>query len=51
VLAETQQGENGLGLVGLADRVESLGGRFEAGSRADGPGAVLMMELDLEGAA
>jgi signal transduction histidine kinase len=42
---------NGLGLAGLMDRVESLGGHITAENRADGPGAVLCMELDLEGAA
>jgi signal transduction histidine kinase len=41
---------NGLGLAGLTDRVESLGGHVEAGNRNDG-GASLCMELDLEGAA
>ena len=44
-------GEGGLGLVGLADRVESLGGSVEVRNRDDGTGALLIMELDLEGAA
>lgn len=37
-----------LGLAGLADRVESLGGQFHARSRAGG-GAELVMSLDLRG--
>jgi signal transduction histidine kinase len=37
-----------LGLAGLADRVESLGGQFVARNRADG-GAELVMTLDLRG--
>jgi hypothetical protein len=37
-----------LGLAGLADRVESLGGQFTAGNRAGG-GAELAMVLDLRG--
>lgn len=37
-----------LGLAGLADRVESLGGQFSARSRAGG-GAELVMTLDLRG--
>lgn len=41
---------NGLGLAGLTDRVESLGGHIEAGNRPDGGGASLSMELDLNGA-
>lgn len=36
----------GLGLIGLRNRVESLGGRFEAGSRPDSGGS-LLLELDL----
>lgn len=43
--------ESGLGLPGLTDRVESLGGHIEALNRQDGPGAELRMELDLKGAA
>ncbi len=42
---------NGLGLAGLTDRVESLGGHIALGNRADGGGASLCMELDLNGAA
>jgi signal transduction histidine kinase len=41
----------GLGLAGLMDRVESLGGHITAENRADGVGARLCMELDLDGAA
>jgi len=37
-----------LGLAGLADRVESLGGQFSARNR-DGGGAELVMTLDLRG--
>lgn len=37
-----------LGLAGLADRVESLGGQFTARNRAGG-GAELVMSLDLRG--
>lgn len=37
-----------LGLAGLADRVESLGGQFTARNRAGG-GAELVMSLDLQG--
>ena len=37
-----------LGLAGLADRVESLGGQFQARSRPGG-GAELVMSLDLRG--
>jgi signal transduction histidine kinase len=43
--------EDGLGLAGLIDRVESLGGQIVASNRRDGPGASLCMELDLDGAA
>lgn len=43
--------DSGLGLPGLTDRVESLGGHIEALNRQDGPGAELRMELDLKGAA
>lgn len=38
---------SGLGLSGLRDRVESLGGVFEAGKRTDGNGAELHMALDV----
>ncbi|MDT8856223.1 histidine kinase [Paracoccaceae bacterium Fryx2] len=47
-------GDGGLGLSGLRDRVESLGGQFEARNRTDPPdagGAELSMVLDLRGAA
>lgn len=40
----------GLGLAGLTDRVESLGGHIEASNRPDGGGASLCMELELDGA-
>lgn len=43
--------ETGLGLGGLADRVESLGGHLEVANRADGRGAELQMVLDLGEAA
>ena len=42
---------NGLGLAGLTDRVESLGGHVEMGNRPGLGGASLCMELDLKGAA
>ena len=38
----------GLGLAGLADRVESLGGHIRFANRSDGPGAVLRMTLDVK---
>lgn len=38
----------GLGLAGLADRVESLGGHIGFANRSDGPGAMLRMTLDLK---
>ncbi|MCW3783767.1 sensor histidine kinase [Defluviimonas salinarum] len=41
---------SGIGLAGLRDRVESLGGSFTAGNRADGAGAEIGMELDMRGA-
>ena len=44
------QEEAGLGLAGLRDRVESLGGQMEFANRGDGPGAELCMTLDLRGA-
>lgn len=40
---------SGIGLSGLRDRVESLGGVFTLRNREDGPGAELAMELDLRG--
>jgi signal transduction histidine kinase len=39
--------DGGLGLAGLADRVESLGGQISFANRSDGPGAELRMVLDL----
>ncbi|MGL4281697.1 MAG: sensor histidine kinase [Albidovulum sp.] len=36
----------GMGLAGLRDRVESLGGTFSARNRTDGPGAEIIMELE-----
>ena len=41
---------SGIGLSGLRDRVESLGGTFEMRNRDDGPGAEIVMELDVRGA-
>ena len=41
---------SGIGLSGLRDRVESLGGTFDVRSRADGPGTEIVMELDVRGA-
>lgn len=41
--------DGGMGLAGLTDRVESLGGRIEFRNRRGG-GAELMMSLDLKGA-
>ncbi len=38
---------SGIGLRGLRDRVESLGGTLTVGNRADGPGAEIRMELDM----
>lgn len=38
----------GLGLAGLRDRVESLGGSFTAGSRKDGQGTEIRLELDMK---
>lgn len=37
----------GMGLAGLRDRVESLGGVFVARNRTDGPGAEIIMELEI----
>ncbi|WP_299506803.1 histidine kinase [Cypionkella sp.] len=50
-LPEPVGDDAGLGLAGLTDRVESLGGHISFANRADGPGAELWMELDLRGAA
>lgn len=41
---------SGIGLSGLRDRVESLGGVFTLRNRDDGPGAEISMELDVRGA-
>lgn len=38
---------SGIGLRGLRDRIESLGGTLTAGNRADGAGAEIRMELDM----
>jgi signal transduction histidine kinase len=43
--------DNGLGLAGLTDRVESLGGHISTRNRDHGGGAELCIELDLDGAA
>jgi signal transduction histidine kinase len=45
---EPDSDTEGLGLDGLADRVESLGGRLILRNR-EGGGAALCMELDLKG--
>ncbi|WP_413872635.1 sensor histidine kinase [Albidovulum sp.] len=50
VAAEGGSEFSGIGLSGLQDRVESLGGAFEIRNRADGPGAEIVMELDVRGA-
>lgn len=39
---------SGIGLSGLRDRVESLGGTFKVGPRSEGPGAMIEMELEAE---
>ena len=41
----------GMGLAGLTDRVESLGGHLDLRQRRPGPGAELFVEIDLKGAA
>lgn len=46
--ADDDQG--GMGLAGLADRVQSLGGTFQLLNRAEGGGAELRMTLDVRGA-
>jgi signal transduction histidine kinase len=43
--------DNRLGLAGLTDRVESLGGHIETRNRDSGGGAELFVELDLNGVA
>lgn len=40
---------SGIGLSGLRDRVESLGGTFSVRNRSDGPGTEVAMELDTRG--
>lgn len=47
---EAAEDARGLGLSGLRDRVESLGGTFETGNRADGAGAEIHMALDTRAA-
>lgn len=47
--ASDPEGEAGMGLAGLRDRVESLGGRIETRNRRGG-GAELQMVLDMRGA-
>lgn len=37
----------GMGLAGLRDRVESLGGRMTLANRTDGPGAILELRLEV----
>lgn len=37
----------GMGIAGLRDRVESLGGRMTLANRTDGPGAVLELRLEV----
>ncbi|WP_068113310.1 sensor histidine kinase [Tropicimonas marinistellae] len=44
---DPEQTPFGLGLSGLRDRVESLGGVFHAGRRAEGSGGKLRLEFDL----
>lgn len=46
---DAEAGEGGMGLAGLKDRVESLGGRIETRTRRGG-GAELRMTLDPKGA-
>lgn len=45
--AAVSEDGGGMGLAGLRDRVESLGGTFTARNRADGPGAEIIMELEV----
>lgn len=44
--AATEDG-GGMGLAGLRDRVESLGGTFLSRNRTDGQGAEIIMELEI----
>ncbi len=46
--AEAGDGLAGLGLAGLQGRAEALGGSVRLRARGDGPGAELVLELDLE---
>jgi signal transduction histidine kinase len=46
-----EDGNSGMGLAGLTDRVESLGGHLALRRRMDGPGTELFVEIDLKGAA
>ena len=48
---EASDDGTGMGLAGLTDRVESLGGHLELRNRRPGPGSELMVEIDLKGAA
>lgn len=47
-VAQASDGMTGLGLPGLQGRAEALGGTVTLRARADGPGAELVLELDLE---
>ncbi|MCB2137173.1 MAG: two-component sensor histidine kinase [Rhodobacteraceae bacterium] len=46
--AASEDNMHGLGLNGLRDRVESIGGTFEARNRNDGPGAEVRMVVDMK---
>ena len=48
---EDSDGNSGMGLAGLTDRVESLGGHLRLRNRSPGPGTELFVEIDLKGAA
>ena len=48
---EDSDGNSGMGLAGLTDRVESLGGHLVLRNRSPGPGTELFVEIDLKGAA
>ena len=47
----TDDENSGMGLAGLTDRVESLGGHLQLRNRIPGPGTELFVEIDLKGAA
>ena len=47
VAVPVQDGMTGLGLPGLQGRAEALGGTVALRARSDGPGAELVLELDL----